>query len=887
MTASHDAAGDGVAGPLAGVRVLDLVEDAAAYGPKLLAGLGAEVIRVEPPGGALHRRRPPFYPVVDGADDGLSLYFCHYNAGKKGITLDLGSEAGRTLLRRLIDTVDVVFDNGELARFGIDPAALAARSPLVVVSVTPFGLQSARSHWLGSDLICQAMSGMIGLFGFRDERPARFGPEQASEMGGLAAVLGALIALYGARRHGSGDLVDVAIERVCALVTLQMSNASMYHQFGVNRTRGPRERGVQGVYEARDGFLTLNAFRPPRALIAMLQQAGAAEDLPELWGRLPEAEFIADPHVQEVVRRFVAERTRAEVIERAQAHGLLGLPINDVADLIADPFLQGRAFFVDVAHPELERSLTYTGAPVRFSRTPYRVGRRPPLLGEHNDEVLASAERGARNAEQDGAQRATPRSALRIPRSGDLPLAGVRLLDLSWIIAGPLTTRLLADFGAEVIKVESAGRMDVGRGNRIPLYGPLPGDANSNPDAGGYFQDVNAGKLSCTLNLAEPEGRDLLTRLVAVSDGIVCNLGGDQLDRWGIGYERARKINPGIIVVNMPTMESHGARARWRAFGDMLCGAAGMKSISGHPDDPPLPFGHQYADFSANPFHAAIALMAALHHRARTGEGQFIEVSQYESTVALMGASVLDYTANGRNSRRTGNRDPLAVPHNIYRCRPTLPGPSSASGPTLPDPPSPSRPNPPDPPSLKGRGETEPGEIRDRELPSPKGDGPARSGSDGGAESWCAVACFTEEQWQALSAIQGVEALRRPEWRTLEGRKRDEAEIDAIVEAWTSHWDPQELAAFLQERGVPAGPFQGLPEITGIDPVLGDNYFVRVQHPVGREFLVHGSPLQMRRQPPVVGRGPLLGEHTFSVLHDILGLSTDEIAAYAACGAIE
>ena len=406
-----------------------------------------------------------------------------------------------------------------------------------------------------------------------------------------------------------------------------------------------------------------------------------------------------------------------------------------------------------------------------------------------------------------------------------LPLAGIRLLDLSWIIAGPLATRLLADFGAEVIKVESAGRMDVGRGNRVPLYGELPGDANSNPDAGGYFQDANAGKLSCTLNLSDPAGRHLLQRLLAVSDGLVCNLGGDQLERWEIGYERARTLNPGIIVVNMPTMESHGPRARWRAFGDMISGAAGLKSVSGHPSDPPLPFGHQYADFSANPFHAAIALIAALHHRERTGEGQFVEVSQFESTIALLGATVLEYTANGQNSRRTGNRDPLAAPHNFYRCR--------------------------------------------------------------GDDAWCAIAIRDDAQWCALAGIDGLEALRRPEYESLAGRKEYEEEIDAIVEAWTRSWDRQELAALLQERGVPAGPFQGMPEMTAVDPVLSDAYFVRVQHPVGREFLIHGSPLQTRHQPPVVDRGPLLGEHTFHVLHDILGLTTDEIAEYAARGAIE
>lgn len=390
---------------------------------------------------------------------------------------------------------------------------------------------------------------------------------------------------------------------------------------------------------------------------------------------------------------------------------------------------------------------------------------------------------------------------------------------------GPLATRLLADFGAEVIKVESTSRIDTGRANRIPLYGVLPGDANSNPDTGGYFQDANAGKRSCTLNLADAEGQELLRRLVAVSGAVVCNLGGDQLARWGLGYEQARALNPGIIVVNMPTMASEGPRARWRAFGDMIAAAAGLKSVSGHPGEPPLPFGHQYPDFSSNPFHAAIALMAALHHRDRTGAGQFIEVSQYESTIALMGASVLEYTANGVTPRPRGNADPEAAPHNLYRCR--------------------------------------------------------------GEDAWCAITIFTDDQWRALVSIDGLEGLRRPEFDTAAGRKQHEAVIDTVIETWTVGWSRQELAAFLQERGVPAGPYQHLPELVHTDPVLGDAHFARVAHPSGREFLIHRNPIQAYRHPPSVERGPQLGEHTFAVLHDLLGLSLDEIAEFSARGAIE
>jgi benzylsuccinate CoA-transferase BbsF subunit len=406
-----------------------------------------------------------------------------------------------------------------------------------------------------------------------------------------------------------------------------------------------------------------------------------------------------------------------------------------------------------------------------------------------------------------------------------LPLEGIRIIDLGWIIAGPLSTRLLADFGAEVIKVESTVRPDVARGNRSPLFGDLPGDANSNADTGGYFQDVNAGKLSLTLNLALPQGRELLRRLVAVSDAIVCNLHGDQLHKWGVGYEESSRINPRIIVITVPTMETRGPRKRWRGFGDSFAAMSGLKSVSGLPQEQPVNFGHQYPDFSSNPFHAAIALMAALHQREVTGRGQFIEVSQYESTAALLGPAMLEYTANGVLPEPRGNRDPNAAPHNLYRCR--------------------------------------------------------------GEDSWCAISILEDAQWRALVGIHELRGLDRPEFTTLAGRRQAEEEIDAAIEVWTAEWDRHELAAFLQARGIPAGPYQDIVDMVERDPVLGERYFVKRMHPIGREFLVHGSPIQSRRTPARVELGPLLGEHTMHVLEDIISLTPDEIAEFAAAGAVE
>lgn len=407
-----------------------------------------------------------------------------------------------------------------------------------------------------------------------------------------------------------------------------------------------------------------------------------------------------------------------------------------------------------------------------------------------------------------------------------LPLEGVVIIDLSWIIAGPFAARLLSDFGADVVKVESRRRMDIGRANRVPLFGVLPDDANSNPDTGGYFQDANAGKRSVTLNLESEAGRGLLRRLVSRADVTVCNLAGDQYERWGIGYEVMRAINPRIIMVNMPSMESSGPRKAWRGFGDMFTGLGGLKSVSGHEGEPPLPWGHQYADFSSNPFHAAIAIMAALVHRDRTGEGQFIEVSQYESTVALVGPAIIEYGLTGVSPAPVGNRDRHAVPHNFYRCA--------------------------------------------------------------GDDSWCAIAVETDEQWMALVAAAPEANLDRAEWRTAAGRRQDESSVDTAIESWTRGRERQALAAALQEQGVPAGPFQHIDEMIHADPTLGDAHFATLlQATSGREFLVHRNPLRARHHPPETRLAPLIGEHTYEVLTDLMGLSADEVAEYAAQGALE
>lgn len=230
------------------------------------------------------------------------------------------------------------------------------------------------------------------------------------------------------------------------------------------------------------------------------------------------------------------------------------------------------------------------------------------------------------------------------------------------MIAGPLGTRLLANFGAEVIKVESYNRVD-----RVRETGPHPdGPWSFNED--GSFNDVNLGKKSILLNLNLPEGQALARRLVSVADVVAANFTGDRLDRWGLGFDDLIAVQPNLVFVNMPVFEAAGARRRWGGIGTHINALAGINGISGFAEDPPFGLGPLYPDFSGNPYHAMAAVLAALINRDRGAGGQLIEMRQFESTVSILGPALLQYAATREGPRRIGSRSERACPHNVYPC---------------------------------------------------------------------------------------------------------------------------------------------------------------------------------------------------------------------------
>ncbi len=402
-----------------------------------------------------------------------------------------------------------------------------------------------------------------------------------------------------------------------------------------------------------------------------------------------------------------------------------------------------------------------------------------------------------------------------------LPLERIRVLDFSWAMAGPQASRLLADLGADVIRLESAVRPDLARTS----FGPHPhGQGTHGLDSSGYFNHFNRNKKSVTLNMQRKEAQAVFQDLLCTADVVLENYSAGVLARWGWPFSRMRDVRSDIIYVSMAGPGHRGPYAGHRTFGPTVQALSGLTYLSGFPGMPPAGWGFSYMDHTGG-YTAAIAILMALYQRSRAGYGEHVDLSQIEAAVTLTGTAILDYQVNGRESAPQGNRSrhPAAAPHGIYRCA-----------------------------------------------------------DEDGRDRWIAIACYTDDQWQAL-----VEAASRPAWATdscladLPGRLAGQDTIDSALNAWSRPQIAQDLMRRLQRLGVPAGVVQNHRDLTQHDEQLEHRQmFPQISHDLLGEYLTDGLPIRLSETPGGVRvRAPLWGEHTGEVLAGVLGYRDDRIAA--------
>ncbi len=655
---------------LSDYRVLDLTDERGHLAGFILGQLGAEVIAIEPPGGSSARRLGPFAGDVE--DPERSLAHWAYNRGKKSVVLDLDAEADRERLRALVRGADVLIESaepGSMQARGLGVAALAELNPaLIHVSITAFGSDGPKANWAVTDLVIQASAGNMVLNGDKDRAPVRAGGTlpQAYHNAASEAAGATLIALFERQnRSGLGQHIDMSAQQSMSQSAQSMLLATPLNARPTTRIAGGANLGgidIQLMWPCKDGFASVTLLfgsgfaRFTERLMAWVCEEGFCDEATRdkdwtfyammlLDGREPVEEYT---RVKQCLTDFFATKTKAELLDAALSRRVLITPVWTTAEVLASEQLAFRHYWDEVDHGDVG-TVRYPGPFAKFSATPLATLPPAPKLGAHSAEVLAEPPRSPNVAVSPARPNTQP------------PLQGLKVLDLMWVMAGPAASRVLADYGADIIRIESVNKIDAAR-NLQPFR-----DDVGNPDNSGLWNNLNAGKRDLALDMTKPGALDVIWDLIDWADVVLESFSPRAMAAWGIDYEAIRARRPDIIMASSCLMGQNGPLAKIAGFGTMAAAISGFFYPVGWPDRAPCgPFG-AYTDYTS-PRWLVAGVMAALEHRRGTGTGQYVDLSQGEAALHLLAPALLDCDVNGRIWERAGNGDSVFAPHGVYRC---------------------------------------------------------------------------------------------------------------------------------------------------------------------------------------------------------------------------
>lgn len=853
-------------GFLGGVRILEIGNELGEYAGKVLAGLGADVVRVEPPGGEVTRSYGPFYK--DAPDPNRSLYFWHYNFGKRGVVLDLDDVEGQAEFAALAGMSDVIIDSrpaGYMTQRGIGYEQLREGNPaLIYARISPFGDTGPWADFESSDLIHLALGGVMMNCGY-DPDPAGFyetppiAPQmwQAYQVAGEMAAMSILGALNYRLTTGRGQHLSTSVHHaVSANTETDIPDWVFLRQAHHRLTcrHSVASISTRALSITKDGRYLL----PYRtylkgtnsvwdATVDLLKEFGAQGDLedPKYDGDhkyTPEATDHVATLVDKLISQLLFDR---DLWRDAQARNLTWAPVRRPEENVNDEHWRTRGAFSDVYHPELGETFVYTGAKWLTEEVPWRTGPRAPLVGEHTEEIRKEWSSGLVRHEQVYISPRTHGAPVHSAHNKPFALSGVRVVDLGWMLASGGAGRFLTAMGADVIKVEHISRPDAMRFSlgSCPPGGRAERDAAvealstpefvGDPNRGGSFMEINSGKLGLSLNLKHPSGRKVLEDLIRGADMIVEGFSPGTMIRMGLSYERLKELNPNIIYVQQSGFGEAGTYGRARAYGPTAQAITGLSDMSGLPEPfPPAGIGYSYLDWFGA-YNMAVAMLSALYRRNATGEGCHIDASQGEIGIYLTGTSILDYTVNGRRWSRYGNRSPFkpAAPHGAYRT--------------------------------------------------------------GGDDRWIAIGAFTDNQWRSLIDVLGLHKWASdPRFATTEDRLANQGVLDEIVGQATKGWDGFDLMRALQDRHVPAGVCQTAQDRYETDPQLAHlKWQVELAQTEIGTWPVKELPTTFSETPSHIGgllnrSGPNYGEDNDYVLGELLKMEVAEIEVLRESGAL-
>ncbi len=779
---------------------------AAAYCARLLADFGAEVIKIEPPGGDPLRSEPPF---IDAGGSQESAWFAWLNYNKKSITLDCTDTANAAQLQQLLDGADVLIDGlgrHERLACGLDRHALRRRYPhLVIADVEWFGESGPYRDFAGTDAICRALAGLVKVVGPAEGPPLALPDYQSAVVGGLAAYIPVVAALISRLNGDEGREFEVSVFE--ANVTAMELQVAQLPPDGIERRLGINSfsaSGGMGIFACKQGWIGITT-NTPQQWSALCELMGR----PEL-GHDPQYLFGLDRGVnrqklQPVFGAVLMQRTAAEWFEDALRLKLPFAIVPSMAELLQTEVLRQRGAIVPISIGE--RTAEAPGSPLHLVATPPLHGGRVPAAGEHTAQMLEAIPR----ATPPRGRRSSPAG-----QSNSRPLEGLRIIDLSMGWAGPLAARNMADLGADVIKVEACQYPDWWRG------------LDKDPDAiervlyekSERFNFLQRGKRGITLDLTSAEGVRLLKELVRTADALLENNSAGVLRKLGLEYPRLAEVNPSIVMMSMSAYGSSGPWSDLRAYGSTLEQGSGLPGMAGYNGGVPVQT-HPAGGDPMGGWNGSAALLTALLHRKRTGQGQFIDLSLVESMLPLTAVWALAQSANGRIEPRQGNRHPLHVPHGVFRC------------------------------TDKQRDE----------------------------DQWLMVAVTSDALWQSLCRVIGRDDLARDATlATAAGRRRREAELETAIAQWTQSQNADAAMNALQAAGVATGVVRGAGDLPSEPQLQARGFWQQVERAHVGMHRQPSAPFRENGEPYTVTRpSPTLGQYNTEVLQGILGLSAADL----------
>ena len=622
--------------------MLELAEGVSGpYCGKLLAGLGADVLKIEPSAGDRTRGDGPFPGDAPHAE--RSGLFLHLNTGKRSAVT-----SNFEPLLADADVVVVAMRPAELAAAGIELEDWQRQYPrLIIGSVTSFGLEGPYADYLGGELISYALGGYMMLTGSPEREPIKAYGSLVEYQAGAQLALGVVAALHARDATGMGQLVDCAAMQAATFLMGGVDQGA--HFYGrIARRNGTRLLGFppehsypSTIRPCADGYVHAHSNN------RYLDLLGALIPNP----RLLEPELLAamTRHADEIdaiVDEWLADKTREAIVEQAQD---LRLPFTEVrtpGEVMAEPHHKERGSFVTIDHPGAGPVLQ-AGAPFRMHGTPWAVAP-APMLGQHTGEGWHD--------------RAPARVSNK--RGGAKPLSGLRVIDFTNAVAGPIASSILADLGAEVIKIEAptsrpkvaAGTAPLAEGADTPSYNRIM-----------LFNELNHGKRSLAMDVASREGKAIFLELAAKSNVVVQNFAPRVMGNLGLDYESLRAANPRIVLASMPAFGHSGPFRDRISYGPGIDAMSGLSHLTGYPDGPPMKPGNFFCDQQAGVL-AAFAVCSALRHAEATGDGQHIELPMIEGEFQVLADAYMDFAMNGRERMRAGNEHPTMEPHGVFRC---------------------------------------------------------------------------------------------------------------------------------------------------------------------------------------------------------------------------